>query len=274
MDVSNEKQKLLEAANRYRAAGLCPLPALRRQKRPSLSSWKEFQTRLPEPVELSQFFSNGSDAVCIVTGAISGNLEMIDFDNGGELFEPWSCRIPPSLLERVVVESSQSGGKHVVYRCDDSVSGNAKLAQRLADGQVSTLIETRGDGGLFLCAPTSGYELVQGELDALPVLSSEERELLLLAAWDLNEYSDAHEPPCHGRPIQVSPSLIGSRPGDDYNQRGEVVALLLKHGWRPCGERADGNQHWTRPGKLDGTSATLKERTFYVFSSNASPFEP
>ena len=38
--------------------------------------------------------------------------------------------------------------------------------------------------------------------------------------------------------------------------------------------RADGNQHWTRPGKRSGTSATLKDRTFYVFSSNAHPFEP
>ena len=37
----------------------------------------------------------------------------------------------------------------------------------------------------------------------------------------------------------------------------------------------DGNEHWQRPGKKgDGTSATLKDGSFYVFSSNASPFEP
>ena len=31
---------------------------------------------------------------------------------------------------------------------------------------------------------------------------------------------------------------------------------------------------WCRPGKSTGCSATLKESVFYVFSSNAAPFEP
>ncbi len=34
------------------------------------------------------------------------------------------------------------------------------------------------------------------------------------------------------------------------------------------------NQHWRRPGKTQGWSATLKGRVLYVFSSNAAPFEP
>jgi hypothetical protein len=42
---------------------------------------------------------------------------------------------------------------------------------------------------------------------------------------------------------------------------------------RPGAIHADGNQHWTRPGKASGTSATLKDRVFYVFSSNAAPLE-
>ena len=37
----------------------------------------------------------------------------------------------------------------------------------------------------------------------------------------------------------------------------------------------DGNQRWRRPGKEgEQTSATLKDGLFYVFSSNAAPFEP
>ncbi len=64
------------------------------------------------------------------------------------------------------------------------------------------------------------------------------------------------------------------RPGDDFNRRGDLVGLLDKHGWQRAGNRPDGNQHWTRPGKAQGTSATLKDGAFYVFSSNAHPFEP
>ena len=43
-----------------------------------------------------------------------------------------------------------------------------------------------------------------------------------------------------------------------------------------CGEKSDGNELWTRPGKDSrlGHSATLKDGVFFVFSSNASPFEP
>jgi sialate O-acetylesterase len=38
-----------------------------------------------------------------------------------------------------------------------------------------TLIETRGEGGLFLCAPTAGYGLIQGDLRTPPVLTEASR---------------------------------------------------------------------------------------------------
>jgi len=62
------------------------------------------------------------------------------------------------------------------------------------------------------------------------------------------------------------------RPGDDFNIRGDVRAVLAQHGWSLA--RAGENEYWRRPGKDSGTSATLKDRVFYVFSSNAAPFEP
>ncbi|MFW5698703.1 MAG: BT4734/BF3469 family protein, partial [Planctomycetota bacterium] len=64
----------------------------------------------------------------------------------------------------------------------------------------------------------------------------------------------------------------GLRPGDDFNQRGELPDLLMHHGWTL--DRDGPNQHWCRPGKTGGTSATLKDGVFYVFSSAAPPFEP
>ncbi len=286
---------MIEAALRYLRAGLCVLPAIRAQKRPAVPRWKQFQHALPSEEQLTAW-CRSANALCLVCGAVSGNLEMLDFDLGGEAFDPWYDKVrqsDPALPDRLVIEQSPSDGWHVVYRCHGPVSGNLKLAERRqivpgpdavaiagktykprqdAQGRwhvVLTVIETRGEGGLFLCAPTPGYEVVQGDLADLPVLSAAERETLLEAAWALNEHwpqpagTRAGGPDTHGRP------------GDDFNQRGDVRAVLQRHGWtliKPAGN--DGNEYWSRPGKKSGCSATLKDGVFYCFSTNGAPFEP
>lgn len=275
---------LRDAAAGYLAAELCTLPAKRAEKRPTVGQWKRFRGRLPMAAELSAWFANGPDAVCIVCGAVSGNAEMIDFDAGGELFEAWSGRIAPELMARLAVETTQRGGRHVFYRCEVPVCGNMKLAQRRAGEKIVTLIETRGEGGLFLCTPTAGYEAVQGDLKSPPLLTEAERDALLRAAWELNEY--VPEPVGgqgtgdRGREIAGSGSgqlaagngrETGERPGDDFNRRGDVRVVLERAGWVRV--REGENEYWRRPGKNEGWSATLKERVFYVFSANAAPFE-
>ena len=256
---------------------MCVLPAKRGQKRPALD-WKRFQQKLPAPVELDAWFANTHDALCILAGAVSGNVEMIDFDFRAELFEAWAKKTPRELLNRLVVETTQSGGKHAVYRCEAPICGNLKLAQRKgADGNVITLIETRGEGGIFLCVPTAGYELMQGDLVHLPVITEAERDVLLQAAWELNEYRPTVvDGPARGAPSRdvsrPSAQAIGQRPGDDFNARGDVGAILAAHGWVKA--KGGTNEYWRRPGKSSGWSATLKDRVLYVFSSNAGPFEP
>ena len=181
---------MVSAAHRYLTAGLAGLPARRAEKRPTIS-WKPFQTRLPTAAELDAWFASDPSALCVLAGQVSGQLEIIDFDNRAELFERWAELVEaaaPGLVRLLVVSETQSGGRHVAYRCPSGISGNLKLAQRrLPDGQTITLIETRGEGGLFLCPPTLGYRFIQGDLAALPCLSAEERETLLASAWELNE---------------------------------------------------------------------------------------
>jgi len=379
-----------EAARRYLDAGLCVLPARRDQKRPTIA-WKGFQSRLPTPAEVEAWFANGPDALCIIAGTVSGNLELIDFDGGGELFEAWCEKVSaaaPGLADRLVLSRTQSDGRHAAYRHEAEVCGNLKLAQRAVDDHIITLIETRGEGGLFLCAPTAGYELIQGDLCDLPVLTAAQRDVLLQAAWELNEYvppvvdgpppdapvgptlarvakgadrspggptggqegpggdahargpvancpplstkvgqraalsahkgglsaDNAHNGDCrpHSATLgqrapssaaqcgcaadnphmgscpsnnaavgQTGPLSVGQpgcrpentdRPGDDFNARGDVRAVLENAGWALA--RAGQNEYWRRPGKESGWSATLKGGVFYVFSSNAAPFEP
>ncbi len=310
---------LSEAAMSCHRAGLCVLPARRIEKRPAVGVWKRYRQSRPTDAELSAWLANGPDAICIVTGAVSGNAEIIDFDAGGELFPTWWERLPVELRERLVIETTPSGGYHVIYRCEAPVCGNLKLAQRKVGDRITTLIETRGEGGLFLCAPTMGYILGHGDLADLPVLTVAERDALLQAAWELNEYLppvvDGPGNPAHvsadGDVGQRGPSSVGQRqlsadnshhgdcptdngmvgqrmamsvepcgcashntdrPGDDFNHRGDPRNVLEQHGWVRV--KGGENEYWRRPGKESGMSATLKDRVFYVFSSNAAPFEP
>ena len=68
----------------------------------------------------------------------------------------------------------------------------------------------------------------------------------------------------------------GVSPFDDFNSRGNVVALLEAHNWKI--NKAASNSasiRFTRPGKNGGNSADLRrsDKLFYVFTSNSS-FEP
>jgi hypothetical protein len=228
--------------------------------------------------------------LCLVCGTVSGNLEMIDFDCQGVAFSPWRQLVDeraPGLAERLVIEQSPSGGWHVVYLCASLICGNIKLAERVVVVSGSdevelygkkykprkvgdrwevwlTLIETRGEGGIFLCHPTPGYQLVQGQFTELPVLRDDERETLLEVAWSLDELKRQPDPvPCGSDPC--------GRPGDDFNQFGDVREILRRHGWTMA--RGGENEYWRRPGKTDGWSATLKDGVFHVFSTSAAPFE-
>lgn len=280
---------MCDVAISYLRAGLCVLPAILAEKRPALAGWKQYQRRRPTERQVRSWFASEQSA-CILTGAVSANLEMIDFDHEGELFGRWRELVAtetPELVERLVIEQSQSGGRHAIYRCETAVPGNRKLAQRTVEAasvepviitgkrhvprRVSdrfevtiTLIETRGEGGLFLCAPTPGYALEQGTFDQLPVLTETERSILIEAACALNEAV----PPAQRHRGAAS----GGRPGDDYNARGEVREVLRRQGWELV--RGGANEYWRRPGKEQGWSATLKDGVLYVFSSNAAPFEP
>ncbi len=236
---------LTQAAMSYHRAGLCVLPARRAEKRPIVGRWKQYRQTRPTEAELSAWMANprnprnNPDAVCIVCGAASNNVEIIDFDAGGELFSAWGQRIEADLHDRLVVEVTPSGGYHVIYRCDVAICGNLKLAQRKVGDTIATLIETRGEGGLFLCAPTAGYEVIQGDLCNLPVLTEAQRDALLQAAWELNEYLppvvDGPRKPSHNSGIghvgQRAALLAENgvlcvdmaRPGDCSSHSGAVV---------------------------------------------------
>ncbi|MCR5414832.1 MAG: AAA family ATPase [Kiritimatiellae bacterium] len=266
-----------ETALERLSAGLSVLPAVKAGKRPASRGWKTWTERLPTEFEVRAWFANRPDAVCIIAGRVSGNLECLDFDNAGELFGAWKEKVDPALYAKLAVERTPSGGYHAIYRSEAEADRNLKLARGERDAKLKTLIETRGEGGLFLCAPTDGYSLVQGDFAHIPLLSADERTALLEAARSLDE-----TPPPPAAPSAKSPAQAGTgadaaflvRPGDDFSRRGDIRPILCARGWEFLGTKPDGNELWRRPGKTSGShSATFDGNVFYVFSSNAAPFE-
>ena len=264
------------------AAGLCVLPAHPAEKRPTLA-WQKFQLRLPEPREIEEMFP--AARCCVVCGSVSGNLEILDFDSHGAAFEPFLKKIPYQLARRLMTEQTPSGGFHVIYRCENPVGKNQKLALDPTSRKV--LIETRGEGGLFLCSPSDGYSLTQGSWDSVPVLSDAERALMIEAArscqssvvsCQLDNTKLETEALKTDNFKTTQDASSPKSPADDFSARGDVRALLREAGWRLFTTKADGEE-WTRPGKTSGCSATLRKmedgtEIFYVFSSSVPEFEP
>ncbi|MBQ2849315.1 MAG: bifunctional DNA primase/polymerase [Thermoguttaceae bacterium] len=284
-----------------RALGLNVLPARLAEKRP-IGFWK----RYCDQFATGTFGFDEADALCVVCGATSGNLEIIDFDFGAVAFDDFCALAAENGLFDVVrsclQERTQSGGKHLIYRVDGPVDGNRKLARRdfgasvavgpdvreitvggkkIARGKdgrfVGTTIETRGAGGICLVSPSPGYSLERGAWNALPVLTREERDALFEVAQLCDNYRDA--------PAQAKPSVPAARSAayssysgrdvaDELRERGVVRESLLADGWTLVGSDAR-KEYWRRPGKRDGVSASLDLETemFYCWSTNAPPFE-
>ena len=260
-----------DIAIQYVRAGLCALPAIKKQKIPSFATWKEYQYRLPTEEAWKYWFA---DALCIVCGAVSGNLRVIDFDQQGKAFGAFKTQCPKELFDRLVIETSQSGGYHVIFRTESEVKVEQKLAR---DVNGKTLIETLGEGKLFLCAPTPGYELIQENLLNIPILQEHEAETLFEWARAFNEYQKSPPPQSASSKRSTPIQIDGKRPGDALNENGTgfIKEIIQKHGWIYVGQKSEHDELWRRPGKNSGHSAILHTDTptFHVFSSDATPLD-
>jgi len=88
-----------------------------------IRSWTEYQTRRPSiSYWLNHFLNQGT--VGIITGEISGNLEIIDVDvkndPTGTIMDEFKLLIPPDLYKRLVVQTTPNKGYHLIYRCNET----------------------------------------------------------------------------------------------------------------------------------------------------------
>jgi hypothetical protein len=262
--------------------GVCVVPVAHDGSKRPQGQWKHRQSSRPTTQELVSSLV-GSQGFGIVTGAVSGSLEMLELEGRAvrdglpeQVRELAQAAGLGGLLTRIVngyAEQTPGGGVHFLYRIiDGSVPGNEKLARGLDDnGKIAVLAETRGEGGFVITAPSAGpvhpsgnpYVQILGGPATIAEVTREERDEFVnlfrsldATPRDVREESSAHE--------------TGSRPGDEYNRLTSWDEILIPLDWTVVA-RSRGVTHWRRPGKSFGLSAT---RGFgdgdylYVFSTS------
>lgn len=273
------------AALRFAVAGCSVVPvASDGSKRPALESWKRYQSEMPTEADLRKWFKT-ADGVGLITGHISGNLEMLELE-GRAVAAGLHTQARDmaqqiglgDLWERInsgYCEITPSGGLHWLYRIEGQVPGNTKLARRPGDNDgVDVLVETRGEGGYVVVAPTGGachpsgraWQLISGSIETIPTLTQDERDSL----HSLFKYFDQlPKASVVASEVAVKPT-DGLLPGDDFGDKTSWDELLLPLGWSKVYTKGS-TTAWRRPGKNDGISATTGfdgQDFFYVFSTS------
>lgn len=278
-------------------------PAQDGTKRP-LGEWKNFMVTPADFKQIDAWYGDGTrTGVGLVTGKVSGNLEMLELEGratGSTYLDAilWECQARgvegawQSLLNDGYLEWTPSGGLHLIYRVPDhEVPGNTKIARRPATAEelaenpldkIKTLSETRGEGGYVVVAPTHGAVHPSGE--AWEMSQGSTPGVVLKLNWDVRckiheaihaalDQMPEPEPMPTPRP-RPTVSTGEKRPGDAFNDRHTWQDLLLHRGWQWVYKRGD-KWYLRRPGKDEGTSATISDTTdrLWVFSSSTE-FEP
>ncbi len=306
----------LTAALDWHAAGASVVRvALDGTKRP-LGDWKLAQSVRATEQQLRSWFSTGHPGLGVVMGAVSGALEMFEFEgravaegvatefneivDASGLGDVWT-RIKCGYCDR-----TPSGGIHVIWRITDGPAlGNTKLAARPARDEELTdkereilaarpgkvfmrdLVETRGEGGQSVMAPSHGtvhdtgrpYELLAGGARTVAAISTAERDALFEIARMLDQ-APTQAAPVPAPRDEADAFLAGGQrrtdtggisPGDDYEARTPWADILGPHGWQHITTQGR-TSYWRRPGKNIGVSATTghdpaRDR-LYVFTSS------
>lgn len=288
IQTNPDTNTMLSAALAFAASGCSIVPASMNGTKAPIKAWKEYQTVRPNAMQIATWYKDGGTGLGVVTGAVSGNLEMLELEGravaDGILDQVRDIAYASGLgdiwnvINNGYVERTPSGGLHWLYRiADEPVPGNTKLARRPGEnGGVDVLAETRGEGGFVVVAPSHGtvhpsglpWVMLAGSPALIPMLSWEERQALHAVFRAVDAMPSAETV----KEALVKDPSEGLSPGDDYNKRATWDEILGARGWTKI-FTAGGTTYWRRPGKdkTMGISATTGRNdgdNLYVFSTS------
>lgn len=153
----------------------------------------------------------------------------------------------------------------------------ARVDAMTVDRLPQVLIETRGEGGFTVVAPSAGrthptgspWVSIKGGPATVPDITDDERDALYAIANMLDRMPTTEPEATSG-----GTSVDGVRPGDDFNGKATWDDILVPHGWQRV-KKIGAGWGWVRPGKdkRDGISATTGTSAdgvdrLYVFSTS------
>lgn len=286
---SPDQSPVLDAALAFAKAGCSVVPAAMNGSKAPIGTWKKYQSHTANEAQIRQWFTPLQTGLGVITGTVSGNLEMIEME-GRAVAENLHVEVKEiaynSGLQEIwdaiatgYMEKTPSGGIHILYRIADAdVPGNTKLARRPGEnGGVDVLAETRGEGGFVVVAPSHGqvhpsggaWELWRGGPATIPTLTWEQRCAIIACFKALDAMPTASTAIDAISPREQSQ---GVSPGDDFNDRASWDEILLPLGWSKVFVSGV-TTYWRRPGKSVGISATTGRNdgdNLYVFTTSTT----
>ncbi len=299
-------------------AGFCVLPTKHHDKSPAVNTWKQYVRpkgsdlvpAAPSPQIVDRWFSTEQTGLGLILGATSGNAEMFEFEGRAieeGLFQDFGAFADTNgagetwaRLKAGYVERTPSGGLHFVFRVTGGRAlPNTRLAGRPSneaelvahpDQPIQVLIETRGEGGFVVIAPT--YVLSNGGsrwshipagehgrwvttgLGEIVTLTAVERDQLYAVARMFDSVPEYVRKEALAPREKIEGKLS---PLDDFRARTDWADILEPEGWTFVGNKSDGRDCWLRPGKDTnegwGLSATTRNTdgisdSLYVFSTS------
>jgi putative DNA primase/helicase len=205
----------------------------------------------------------------------SGGVHLVfRLSDGPALGNTKIARRPRSLaelLEFLPVEIERLKDKHTPFAAlfDDLELlefGNATSEDVLRIGRKFplVLIETRGEGGFIVSAPSNGtthpsggqWVLEAGSYGTVPVITCAERDALYECLESFDEMpqqvrSNVPRSPQadSSNPFEGGYSSSFASPFDAFNEHANWAEILTPHGWTYLYTTGEGKSHWARPGK-------------------------
>lgn len=286
-EIQESANPIFGAAMSFAAHGCSVVPTRMDGSKAPFGAWKKYQTERANAMQLHHWFADPNQTgFGVITGQVSGNLEMLELEGRaiamGLLDEATELATNSGLLDLLqkvtngYAEYTPSGGVHFYYRISDApVPGNTKIARQPGeDGGV--LIETRGEGGFSIVAPSSGmvhpsgkaWVAIAGSPATIPTISWDDRE----AVHSVLRALDRMPTPETVLSVIVDHADAGGgvSPGDDYSKRTSWDEILIPRGWSKVFTQGT-TTYWRRPGKNIGISATTGRNdadNLFVFSTS------
>jgi hypothetical protein len=187
--------------------------------------------------------------------------------DGVDAYELMAAEAGQPVTEVGPCQTTPGNGVHLVFKAPKASPG-FEVPAKLAPG-----IDIRFKGYVCTGALPDGraYQWQPGH-DFDTTLTYPPRWI----ARALIAHNQARQAPTVARPAHAGQTSGRLSPADEYAARTSWAEILEPVGWHRSGAVGD-TEYWTRPGKRAGVSATVNfsgKENLYVFTTNASPFEP